>query len=355
MDEEIEQKIKLCSVCQDVRTSPPCAPLIPWKWATRPFQRIHIYFCQKGSDFFLVVFDSYSKLKEVKHLTPVTTDKTITELRLILSQHGLPEELVSDNGPQFVSNEFAEFMYKNGIKHTLTPLYHPQSNGAAERSVRVVKEALVKQILEENKSRYIKHRLADFLLRYRTTPHSTTGATPAELLMRRRLRTPLTLVKPDLAKTVENNQNMQKEYKDLKGHQDRLFAENDIVRVRNTQARSNTERWILGRVVKVCGHRSYLVKTGHKTRYVHVDHLIKAYDKLPNETRELDIPVPELREYYALGVDNSLASSVVPQPPVKFSDEDNKPCSNEGNVNSPPPIVLRRSERVKKPVDRLNL
>ena len=45
MDEEIEQKIKLCSVCQDVRTSPPCAPLIPWKWATRPFQRIHVDFC----------------------------------------------------------------------------------------------------------------------------------------------------------------------------------------------------------------------------------------------------------------------------------------------------------------------
>ena len=52
MDEEIEQKIKLCSVCQDVRTSPPCAPLIPWKWATRPFQRIHVDFCQEGVIFF---------------------------------------------------------------------------------------------------------------------------------------------------------------------------------------------------------------------------------------------------------------------------------------------------------------
>ena len=85
----------------------------------------------------------------------------------------------------------------------------------------------------------------------------------------------------------------------------------------NTQARSKTEKWILGRVVKVCRPSSSLVKTGHKTRNVHVDHLIKAYDKVPNDTRELDIPVPELREHSAPGVDNSLASSVVPQPPLK--------------------------------------
>ena len=107
-------------------------------------------------------------------------------------------------------------MHKNGIKHTLIPPYHPQSNGAAERAVRVVMEALVKQILEGNKSRSIKHRLADFLLRYRTTPPSTTGAMPAELLMRRRLRTPLSLVTPDLAQTVESKQNKQMECKDLR-------------------------------------------------------------------------------------------------------------------------------------------
>ena len=91
---------------------------------------------------------------------------------------------------------------------------------------------------------------------------------PAELLMRRRLRTRLSLVKPDLAQTVESKQNKQKEYKDFKSHQNRLFVENDMVRVRNTQASSNTERWILGKVVKVCGPRTYLVKIGRKTRYM---------------------------------------------------------------------------------------
>ena len=202
-----------------------------------------------------------------------------------LPHHCLPEEVVSDNGPQFTSNEFGEFMSKNGIKHTLVSPNHPQSNGAAERSGRVVKEALVKQVLESSRARAMEHRLADFLLRYRTTPHSTTGATPAELLMKSRLRTPL---------EIENKQRKQKQYKNLKNHKDRQFSENDIVRVRNTQAKGNIVRWILGRVVKVCGPRPYLVKTGHKTRYVHTDHLIRAHDKGPNKASEIEISVPKL-------------------------------------------------------------
>ena len=258
-----------------------------------------------------------------------------------LPKHGLPEEVVSDNRPQFVSSEFAEFMNKNGIKHTLVPPYHPQSNGAAKRSVRVVKEALIKQVLEGNKSRSMKHRLAEFLLRYHTTPHSTTGAAPAELLMRCHLHTRLSLVKPDLAQEIESKQSKQKEYKDLKCHKERLFSENDMVRVRNTHANSNTERWILGKVVKVCGPRTYLVKTGHKTRYVHADHLIKAYDKMPDETSEVDICVPESCEQSSTVLGASPVSNSVPQLPVSVSDEEVEPSLSQENVTRPTPVVLR--------------
>ena len=122
--------------------------------------------------------------------------------------------------------------------------------------VRVVKEALVKQVLEGNRARPMEHRVADFLLRYRKTPHSTKGATPAELLMKRRLRTRLSLVKPDLTQEIENKQSKQKQHKDLNNNKDRQFSENDIVRIRNTQAKGNIVRWILGRIVKVCGPRT---------------------------------------------------------------------------------------------------
>ena len=59
--------------------------------------------------------------------------------------------------------------------------------------------------------------------------------------MKHRLRTRLNQVKPDLAQTIEGKQNKQKKYKDLKGHQDRVFVGNDIVLVRNTESSSNTE------------------------------------------------------------------------------------------------------------------
>ena len=148
MDREIEEAVSVCTVCQNVRNALPRAPLIPWKWPTRPFQRIHIDFCQKGNDFFLVVIDGHLKWIEVKHMSSTTTARTIDELRLIFATHGLPEEVVSDNGPQFTSTGYPEFMRENGIKHTLVLPYHPQSNGAAKRSVRVVKDALIKQVLE---------------------------------------------------------------------------------------------------------------------------------------------------------------------------------------------------------------
>jgi hypothetical protein len=352
MDEEIEEAVRVCTVCQSVRNTPPSAPLIPWKWPTRPFQRIHIDFCQKDNDYFLVVIDSHSKWLEVQHMTSTTAERTIDELRLIFANHGLPEEVVSDNGPQFVSFQFAEFMGKNGIKHTLVPPYHPQSNGAAERSVRIVKEALVKQVIQGTKGMSMKHRLANFLFKYRTTPHSTTGVTPAELMVKRRLRNRLSLIKPDLAQAVESKQDKQKEYKDMKSKKERSFVRCDRVRVRNTRTNSKIEKWIPGTVVKVCGPRTYVVRTGHKTRYVHTDHMIKAHDEVPDDISEPEIGVPESCEQDGIH-DNSFTDRHV-QPPISVSDQDVKPTVTPDSLSMPSP-VLRRSQRVRKPVVKLNL
>ena len=61
----------------------------------------------------------------------------IEKLRDMFSHYGLPDQLVSDNGPQFISNEFSRL---NGIKHSLVAPYHPCSNGLAERFVQTFKQ-----------------------------------------------------------------------------------------------------------------------------------------------------------------------------------------------------------------------
>ena len=140
-----------------------------------------------------------------------TSAKTIEVLCNLFASQGPPEEVVSDNGPQFTSCEFKQFLRSNGIRQTLVPAYHPESNGAAEKSVQTVKAALLKQVLgEETQAMSLQHRLANFLLMYRSTPHSVAGVSPAELFLKRQLRTRFSLLKPSLARTVEEKQLKQK-------------------------------------------------------------------------------------------------------------------------------------------------
>ena len=84
--------------------------LYPWSWPTRPWERIHIDFAGPfmNKSFFIVV-DAYLKWAEVIEMSQTTAARTITILRQVFSTHGIPEQIVSDNGPQFVSSEFAEF------------------------------------------------------------------------------------------------------------------------------------------------------------------------------------------------------------------------------------------------------
>ena len=63
----------------------------------------------------------------------------------------LPEAVTTDNGPQFTSFEFAEFLRSQGIEHRFTSLYNPQSNGGVERFNRTMKER-IKAFMAERKS-----------------------------------------------------------------------------------------------------------------------------------------------------------------------------------------------------------
>ena len=143
LDSAIETMTKSCTSCQAVRSEPSAAPLHPWLWPNQPWQRIHVDFAGpfRGRQF-LVVIDAHSKWPEVIPMQTTTSTATIHELRRLFSSYGLPEQLVSDNGPQFVSDEFKVFLKANRVKHIRSAPYHPSSNGLAERFVRTFKRAL---------------------------------------------------------------------------------------------------------------------------------------------------------------------------------------------------------------------
>ena len=126
---------------------------------------------------------------------------------------------------------FNQFCKVNGIKHLKLAPYHPSSNGAAERSVQAFKTAL-KQIIDGKVVGDLYSTLSRFMLSYRTTPHSSTGVSPAELLFNRKLNTRLNFVKPKLSSII--NEQEQK-FKDSNNRSKnlKLFYRGDHVWVRN--------------------------------------------------------------------------------------------------------------------------
>ena len=90
--------------------------------------------------------------------------KTTLYLSKWFSQYGIPVQLISDNGTQFTSQEFKNFIKTLGIKHIRTSGYHQSSNGQAERYVQRLKNGLESNYCN---SKTLKERLFDFLTSYR--------------------------------------------------------------------------------------------------------------------------------------------------------------------------------------------
>ena len=102
--------------------------------------------------------------------------------------HGLPEEIVTDDGPQFVAEELDSYLGDHSITHRRVIPYWPQANSEVEMFNRTL-EKEIRAATTEGKD--WKNEINTFLLNYRTTPHCTTGKSTAVLLFGREIRTKL--------------------------------------------------------------------------------------------------------------------------------------------------------------------
>ena len=129
--------------------------------------------------------------------------------------------------------------------HVKVASYHLSSNRLAERAVQIFKRNMELQIAGT-----LKAKPARFLFNYRTTPHSTTVKTPAQLFMGQKLKARLDLLHPDLQKKVERGVQRQKDSDDQHAEVRPSLKEGDEVYIHNLSDRG---RWIKGVVIGSTG------------------------------------------------------------------------------------------------------
>ncbi|XP_036347078.1 uncharacterized protein K02A2.6-like, partial [Rhagoletis pomonella] len=133
MHNDIHKFIQRCPTCQSYQPSKPREPLIIKPVPDLPWEIVAVDLFNFQGDTYLLIVDSYSGFFDLAIAHQTTTTNIINILKPWFSTHGIPSVLESDNGPQFSSQEFAEFMNAWGIKHHTSSPNYPRSNGLAER------------------------------------------------------------------------------------------------------------------------------------------------------------------------------------------------------------------------------
>ena len=321
LDRDLEEVSKSCMDCLAIRTNPPKTDLHSWSWPSKPWHRLHIdYAGPVNGRYFFVLVDAHSKWVEIYNTTGTSTKDTIDCLNHSFSIFGLPVSITSDNGPCFKSSEFSEFLRVRGIIHSCSAVYHPSTNGLAEKMVGTFKKQL------STSKKPIQLLIDEFLFNYRLTPHSTTGVSPAELMFGRRLRSRLDLVYPEVG---IKSQVDRKQENQTRNHirQPRIpdVTVGSPVMVRDFSR--NSKKWCPAQIHKQTGPISYecTLEDGSTVKR-HLDQVIPRTIK---EERTSDGRKEEDGRQPETTTDSDVPESKRPQEP-------------------------RRSERTTKPVDRFH-
>jgi hypothetical protein len=130
-----------------------------------------------GKVFILTTMEYFTKWDEVVSLKHSTDDQVISFLENnIFSRFGLPLEIITDNGPAFISSKLTQFLANLGVKNFTSSTYYPQGNGQAESANKNLVR-IVKRIIEDKPRQW--HTLLTYaLLEDRTTTKVSTGCNP---------------------------------------------------------------------------------------------------------------------------------------------------------------------------------
>ena len=315
LDVDIERTVSNCPACAENRREPNAPALGQWEFASVPWQRLHVDHAGPFlGHYWLIWVDSYSKYAGVERVKRPDSATTIKCLREVFALFGLPNQLVSDNGPAYIGEEFQEFLQRNGVQHNRSAPCHPQTNGEAERFVQTFKRSM-KASVKQGSEAELDRCLQQFLLKYRVTPHGTTGRTPAEMFLGRRPTTLLDRLRPDLKRDVDRREQVQHRRRLETGKRPE-FQIGDKVYCRFWYG---MRRWRKGVIVAVAGPLSYDVQVDDEVHRRHASQLFHDRGVLgpeEEEERELILP-PELQQpTRPLAQPSQVPAQQVPMPEV---------------------------------------
>ena len=288
MTTQVKDYISKCDICLSHRSAPPREPLQQHDFVARPWSKIGADLCQLHGRTLLVVCDYYSNFFEVARLNTVTTRSVVREFLPMFARFGLPDVLVTDNGPQFASAEFAVFARKKGITHLTSSPHYAQSNGKSENAVKTLKLIFAKA-KQSGESEYMA------LLDWRNTPSEGMGTSPAQRLMGRRCKTLLptagTLLKPRYdtnadTRALAGRKRRQSFYYNQHAHPLPPINEGATVRMRLPGEKT----WTPGTCTEQVDSRSYRVKVGGTVYRRNRRQLVCAGEQPHDETCRDDAP-----------------------------------------------------------------
>ena len=223
IDVKAEKLIAQCLPCQASTPQQKSEPLKMSPLPSKPWSEISVDFAgpYPSGDYIMVILDEYSRFPVAEVIRSTAASTVIPHLDRIFAIFGIPDQIKTDNGPPFNGQDFAEFTKQMGCKHRrITPLW-PQANAEVERCMRTIGKTIKAATV---KGEPWKQALSGFLRNYRSTPHPTTGASPAELMFGR----PVKIKLPEVSKPCPSDapvrqkdasqKEKMKEYADKRSH-----------------------------------------------------------------------------------------------------------------------------------------
>ena len=181
-----EQCESCCKLAPSQPHLPPVTPHIP----TTPFEAVAADYCTIGGHYYLITVDRFSNWPDIMQVVQNSRNSgaagLVRALKRMFATFGVPRELSSDGGPEFIAGETQDFLKRWGVNHRLSSAYNPRSNGRAEVAVKSMKRLLqdnVKPDGQIDSESYVRA-----ILQFRNTPDSQNGISPSEVVFGRQLR-----------------------------------------------------------------------------------------------------------------------------------------------------------------------